>query len=156
ADLPGLAFALFKHTNACDAPQEWGRLLQAPRVYIFIEQNDPYSMAPQDYARDTRLTGLDQLARIALWARQGAKIIDFAYVQPALTGDQQPGRNLVYAMLGANAPSLHPSLLRQQLERFFGISVLKGRDPESDTEARQQLVRLTALAAAGERVALLK
>ncbi|KAB2919234.1 MAG: hypothetical protein F9K29_06360 [Hyphomicrobiaceae bacterium] len=156
AELPGLALALFAQTNPQDVPQEWRASPRAPMVYIFIEQNDPYRMTPQDYARDTQATGLDQLARIALWARQGARIVDFAYVQPALTADQQADRSLVYAVLGTEAPSLHPSLLRQHLERFFGISVLKGRDPEGDAEAHQQLAQLAALEAAGARVALLK
>lgn len=153
AELPRLAFALLGSTNAADVPGEWA--LQAPTVYVFIEQNDPYRMTPEDYALDTRATGLDQLARIALWARQGAKIVDFAYVQPALTADQQPDRSLVYAILGATTTSIHPLLLHGHLERFFAISVLKGRDPETDDEARRQLTKLLVLAAASERIALL-
>jgi hypothetical protein len=156
SDLPGLALALFKHTNACDIPEEWDALQPSPAVYTFIEQNDPYRMAPQDYVLDTQATGVDQLARIAIWARQGAKIVDFPYVQPALTADQDSDSNLVYAVLGAKGGSLHPELLSQHLQRFFAISVLKGRDPNENAEAHQQLARLAVLKSAGARVALLE
>jgi hypothetical protein len=36
-------------------------------------------MTSLDYARDTQATGLDQIARIALWARESAKIVDSPY-----------------------------------------------------------------------------
>ena len=156
AELPALALALFAHTNPGDLPADAGARSSPPRVYIFIEQNDPYRMTPEDYARDSRATGLDQLARIALWARRGARIVDFDYVQPALSADQEADRTLVYAVLGIEAPTLHPGLLRQHLERFFGISVLKGRDPQSDADAQRQLAQLAALDAAGDRIALLE
>ena len=156
AELPALALALFAHTNPGDLPADAGARSSQPSVYIFIEQNDPYRMAPEDYAQDSRATGLDQLARIALWARRGARIVDFDYVQPALSADQEADRSLVYAVLGVEAPTLNPDLLRQHLERFFAISVLKGRDPQSDIEAHRQLARLAELAAAGERIALLE
>src|SRR5262249_10791453 len=97
-DLRPLALALVRHTNGQDIPAEWNARPCPPAVYTFIEQNDPYRMSGEDYARDTQATGLDQLARIAMWARQGAKIVDFPYVQPALTTDQQADPNLVYAV----------------------------------------------------------
>jgi hypothetical protein len=156
SELPILALALFGHTNPGDLPADCGASQPPRTVYTFIEQNDPYRMTAQDYTLDTQATGLDQLARIALWARQGARIVDFPYVQPALTADQEPDHNLVYAVLGASTSTLHPVLLRQHLERFFAISVLKGRDPAANVEARQQLARLAELAASGGRIALLE
>ena len=154
-DLPSLALALFKHTNARDIPPAWDGEHRSPTIYTFIEQNDPYRMTPEDYALDTQATGVDQLARIAMWARQGAKIIDFPYVQPALTPDQEADPNLVYAVLGAKGSSLPPQLLSQHLERFFGISVLKGRDLKGNPDALQQLERLGVLQSGGARVGLL-
>src|SRR5262249_55788280 len=156
SELPLLALALFGHTNPGDLPPDRAASQAPGSVYTFIEQNDPYRMTEQDYTLDTQATGLDQLARIALWARQGARIVDFPYVQPALTADSEADRSLVYAVLGAGASSLHPTLLRQHLERFFAISVLKGRDPAGDAEAHSQLSRLVALAANGARVGLLE
>jgi hypothetical protein len=153
ADLPKLALAMFAHSHA---PSLLSEGAAPPSVYCFIEQNDPYRMSAGDYALDTEVTGLDQLARIALWARQGARIIDFAYVQPALTAQQSADPNLVYAVLGAPRPTLHPDFLRQHLERFFAISVLKGGDPSANAEARQQLDSLAACAAVGRRLALLE
>ena len=158
SELPILALAFFGHTNPgdLDLPSDCAASQPPPTLYTFIEQNDPYRMTEQDYRLDTQATGLDQLARIALWARQGARIVDFAYVQPALTADQEPDHNLVYAVLGARGSTLHPSLLRQHLERFFAISVLKGRDLAANAEARQQLARLAELATNGARIALLE
>jgi hypothetical protein len=155
-ELPSLALALFGHTNAAAAPQPRHAAEPSPMVYIFIEQNDPYRLSAQDYALDTAATGLDQLARIGLWARQGAKIVDFAYVQPALAAGQAPDHNLVFAVLGARTSSLSPALLRHHLERFFAISVLKGGEPAADAEARRQLAHLAELAAAGARINLLE
>lgn len=155
-DLPILALAFFGSTNAADIPKKWHAPAASPTIYAFIEQNDPYRMSPQDYARDSRATGLDQLARVALWARQGARLVDFPYVQPALTANQEADSNLVYAVLGANSPSLHPALLRHHLLLFFAISVLKGRDPEGDPDAHRQLAQLAGMSASGERVDLLE
>lgn len=153
SELPDLALALFRHTNMGDVPAEWDA--HQPTVHAFIEQNDPYRMTPQDYLLDTQATGVDQLARIAIWARLGAKIIDFPYVQPALTVAQKADPNLVYAVLGTKASSLHPALLCQHLRRFFAISVLKGGDPDDNPEAQRQLRSLAALKSAGARPALL-
>ena len=155
-DLASLALALFGHTNALDVPTPGQATEPSPTVYIFIEQNDPYRLSAQDYALDTQATGLDQLARIALWARQGAKIVDFAYVQPALAVGQAPDHNLVFAVLGARTPTLSPALLRHHLQRFFAISVLKGGAPEANAEARRQLALLAELAAMGARINLLE
>ena len=155
-DLASLALALFGHTNALDGPQPGQACEPSPTVYIFIEQNDPYRLSAQEYALDTQATGLDQLARIALWARQGAKIVDFAYVQPALAAEQAPDHNLVFAVLGARTPTLSPALLRHHLQRFFAISVLKGGEPEVNAEARHQLALLAQLAATGTRINLLE
>jgi hypothetical protein len=155
ADLPVVALAMFAHSQAPVLAGDGASAALNPSVYTFIEQNDPYRMSAGDYALDTELTGLDQLARIALWARQGARIIDFAYVQPALTAQQEPDPNLVYAVLGAPGRTLHPGFLRQHLERFFAISVLKGADPRNNAEARQQLDSLAERAGEGRRLALL-
>jgi len=155
-DLASLALALFGHTNAPDVPHPGQACEPSPTVYIFIEQNDPYRLSAQDYALDTQATGLDQLARIALWARQGAKIVDFAYVQPALAVGQAPDHNLVFAVLGARTPTLSPALLRHHLQRFFAISVLKGGEPEANAEAGRQLALLAELAAMGARINLLE
>lgn len=122
---------------------------------IFIEQNDPLRMSPDEYERDTRYTGLDQVARIAIWAKLGARIVDFAYVQPALSESQAADFNLVYSVLGADGASLPACLLRDHLERFFAISVLKGRGLQSSPEAAAQVAEFTALCRRGERVRLL-
>lgn len=154
-DFPGIAFQLFKQTNASTMPGAWAGMSAPLAVYMFIEQNDPYRMTREDYELDTKYTGLDQRARIAIWARRGAKIVDFAYAQPALTADQEPDHNLVYAVLGCPQPSLDAALMRGHLERFFGISVLKGRDPYDDKTARGQLEALKGMENAGRSVPLL-
>jgi hypothetical protein len=99
-------------------------------------------MSREDYDRDTQLTGLDQVARIGLWSRLGARIIDFPYVQPPLSRDQDADDTLAYAVLGAPDADLDACLLRSHLERFFGISVLKGADLSVEPTASVQLSEL--------------
>jgi len=145
-ELPGLAFQLLTATSA-DVPCGWmtadaqaGKAL--PKTLMFIEQNDPFRMSEEAYRLDTQHSGLDQLDRIAIWARLGAKIIDFPYVQPPLTSSQQADHSLVLAVLGADSDTLDACLLHDHLQRFFGISVLKGQDVMQISSAAEQLAAL--------------
>lgn len=125
------------------------------RTLVFIEQNDPFRMSPEAYEQDTRFSGLDQLDRLRIWARLGARIVDFPYVQPALSAGQDADDGLIYSVLGSAEAGLPPSLLRGHLERFFGISVLKGRVPASDEAAAAQLAQLRTMVEGQEAIALL-
>jgi hypothetical protein len=151
-DLPEIARRLLAITNPGDI--SWPPA-ESPEMLMFIEQNDPYGMSPEEYALDTEFTGLDQLARIGIWARLGAKVVDFPYVQPPLTAQQKADHNLVYGVLGANTDSLDSCLLLGHLRSFFGISVLKGADPMSEPNAAQQLRSLAGMCEARETVRLL-
>jgi len=153
-DLPALAHRLFAQTNAADLPAARPGASD-PQVYIFIEQNDPFRMSREDYDRDTELTGLDQVARIGLWSRLGARIVDFPYVQPPLSKDQDADDTLAYAVLGAPDADLDACLLRSHLERFFGISVLKGADLSVEPTAAAQLSELAIRCQDDRRVPLL-
>jgi hypothetical protein len=153
-DLPTIVFRLFALTNASDLPKA-ARGAREPQVYIFIEQNDPFRMSREDYVRDTQFTGLDQVARIGLWSRLGARIVDFPYVQPPLSKGQKSDDTLAYAVLGARAVDLDACLLRSHLERFFGISVLKGADLSVEPTARMQLSELAICCGEKRRVPLL-
>ena len=147
-DLPEIAHRLFAATNAADLPRQWrvsaGGL---PPTLVFIEQNDPYRMSREEYERDTSYTGLDQIARIGIWSRLGARVVDFPYVQPPLSANQAADHNLLLAVLGAGGSSLSACLLGDHLRRFFGISVLKGADPLRDPVAARQLQALHAACA---------
>jgi hypothetical protein len=124
------------------------------RALLCIEQNDPFRMAPQAYARDTAFTGMDQFARLGIWARQGARVVDFPYVQPPLSAEQAPDSSLVYSVLGAPEASLPAALLAHHLRGFFGISVLKGAPLEENAVAQEQIARLAGMGKGG-RIALL-
>jgi GNAT superfamily N-acetyltransferase len=159
-DLPEIVVRLFAETNHADLPAEWLPSLSAgsqtpPPTLIFLEQNDPYRMSPEDYEVDTRYTGLDQMARVSMWAHLGARIVDFPYVQPPLSSDQDADPNLLLAVLGTKSVGLDSCLLRGHLERFFGISVLKGRDPYHQSDSARQLVALDGLSADSKAVPLL-
>jgi hypothetical protein len=131
-------------------------LTQALPVIVFIEQNDPFRMNSQDYVLDTGRSGLDQITRIEIWSKLGARIIDFDYVQPPLSRNQQPDHNLVYGVLGGAVDGLDSCLLLEHLKRFFGISVLKGADLGSDPVASAQLSELRSLCAFGKKIPLLQ
>lgn len=135
--------------RAVDAPAD----AQAPA--LFIEQNDPLRLSDEDYAADSAHAGIDQVDRLAVWARMGARLVDFSYIQPALSAEQESDDGLAYAVMNLNADHIDAAYLGSHLESFFGISVLKGGDPEMDPAAGQQLAALAAMAARGEPVALL-
>lgn len=126
-----------------------------PRPLIFIEQNDPYRLSEEDYAADTAQAGIDQFTRISVWSSLGARVVDFPYVQPALSHEQEPDPNLVLAVMGCDGASLPAALLKAHLERFFAISVLKGRDLSSSPPACDQIAALQRMARGGKSVALL-
>lgn len=123
-------------------------------VLIFLEQNDPFAMSAEAYVRDSEFTGLDQLDRLRIWTRQGARILDTRYIQPALTPEQEPDDSLLYAVIGAGG-SLSACWLGAHLRRFFGISVLKGAPLAADAVAWSQIAALDAACAASETIALL-
>lgn len=144
-----------------DAVEHTARICFEPPARVqpsltFIEQNDPLKMSPEDYARDTEHSGLDQMTRIGIWSKQGARILDFDYIQPPLSPAQQPDSNLVYGVLGAEGHSLDPCLLAEHLKRFFAISVLKGGDPSGDVVASAQISALAAACAHGKMIPLLQ
>jgi GNAT superfamily N-acetyltransferase len=121
----------------------------------FIELNDPFVLSDEEYRLDSETAGVDQFDRLAIWARLDAKVVDFPYVQPPLSAHQRPDEGLIYAVLGASEASLDPSVLKAHLERFFGISVLKGVEPMDVPVAARQLRALDEMSAGGQRVALL-
>lgn len=127
----------------------------APPPAMFIEQNDPLRLSDADYAADSAHAGIDQVDRLAVWAHMGAQLVDFAYVQPALSAGQESDDGLAYAVMNLADGAVDAGYLRAHLESFFGISVLKGGDPAADPVAGAQLAALAALATAGEAVALL-
>lgn len=121
---------------------------------VFIELNDPFRMSPQDYARDTAFTGLDQLDRLRIWARRGARVVDFPYIQPPLSPDAGPDDALIYGVLCGDV-DLAACTLLDHLRKFFAVSVLKGAPLEAVPSAADQLRVLEGDCASGKRVALL-
>lgn len=111
----------------------------AAGLLTFVEQNDPLKLSADEYALDSAHSGIDQVDRIRIWSRLGARIIDFPYAQPALSDDQLSNTGLLLSVIGARANGIDPCVLKLHLERFFAISVLKNRDPNTDAVARQQL-----------------
>ncbi len=130
---------------AAGSPDDDGR----DSALIFTEQNDPFRMDPDDYVRDSVHSGVDQIDRIAIWSHVGARIIDFDYAQPALSSTQKDFGGLLFAVIGAPDSGLAADTLRQHLQRFFAISVLKGAPIEQNEAATSQLQRLDQLCAAG-------
>lgn len=111
----------------------------APRALVFIEQNDPLRMEADDYASESAHSGIDQFDRLRIWAARDARVVDFPYVQPALSDDQHADDGLVYSVMGAGGATLDSCLLASHLRGFFGISVLKGAPLASDPVASRQL-----------------
>jgi GNAT superfamily N-acetyltransferase len=117
-----------------------------PAPAIFIEQNDPLRLSDADYAADTAHAGIDQIDRLAIWARLGARMVDFPYVQPALSSDQDCDDGLIYAALAFPDNSVPSLWLHDHLQSFFGVSVCKGKPLEDDAAAMAQLAALSSRA----------
>ncbi len=128
---------------------------EAISVLIFIEQNDPFRLSEEDYRRDTAFTGLDQLDRLRIWRKLGARVVDFPYRQPPLSDAQGVDDTLLYSVLGARDASLPACVLAGHLRRFFGVSVLKGAPIESNGAAHAQISALARACAGGVAIALL-
>ncbi|MEP7211249.1 MAG: hypothetical protein ABI740_10465 [Alphaproteobacteria bacterium] len=124
------------------------------RVLIFIEQNDPFRMSEDDYRRDTDFTGLDQIDRLRIWAKLGAKVVDFPYAQPPLSDDQEVDDTLLLSVIGADAPTLDACILGTHLRRFFGVSVLKAAPLEGNPAAWEQIEQLRVACGAGGKIDL--
>lgn len=124
-----------------------------PESAVFIEQNDPLALSAADYAADTAHAGIDQVDRLAIWASLGARVVDFPYVQPALSAEQEPDDGLIYAALRFPGASIPPAWFHDHLQSFFGVSVRKGAPLDDDPVSTRQL---DALAARTEPVRLIE
>jgi hypothetical protein len=138
---------LFERDEAAELPEQ---------VFLFIEQNDPFRMTPEQYEEDTKVAGVAQLVRLKMWARLGARVVDFPYGQPALSADQDADPTLIYSVLGSDASELEAPILEAHLRSFFGISVLKGAPLDAEPHARRQLAELSRASARGARIGLLE
>jgi GNAT superfamily N-acetyltransferase len=127
----------------------------AGRDLVFLEINDPFRLTPDQYRLDSEHAGIDQVARLAYWARVGAAVLDWPYVQPALSAEQKDDTTLALAVLDAAQPRLPAALVHWHLERFFAISVLKGDALKCSASALAQVQQLQRDAAAGHELALL-
>jgi GNAT superfamily N-acetyltransferase len=119
-------------------------LARGRHTLIFLEQNDPFRLDAAAYAEDTAHAGIDQFDRLHVWARMGARIVDFPYVQPALSARQAPDTSLAYTLLEPAMAAIPAALLADHLERFFAISVWKGQPPRDRAVAEAQLRDLRA------------
>jgi len=124
-----------------------------PAPAVFIEQNDPLALSDADYAADTAHAGIDQIERLEIWARLGARLVDYAYIQPALSAGQDPDDGLIYAALRYPDANIPAAWFHDHLQSFFGVSVRKGAPLESDPVCTAQLA---ALAQRSEPVALVE
>jgi hypothetical protein len=96
-------------------------------------------MSPEAYAEDTAHAGIDQFDRLLVWARAGARVLDFPYVQPGLSADQPADDSLVLTELDPASDRLDAGILAGHLQRFFAISVAKGAATGGVREVEAQL-----------------
>lgn len=121
---------------------------------MFVEQNDPFRMTPEQYGLDTKVSGIDQFDRLSIWGRAGARIVDHVYVQPPLSADQEADDTLALSVIGASGAGISACVLRDHLVRFFAISVLKGIEELDEDGALAQLQSLSTRCAADQEVGL--
>lgn len=136
---------------------EWSvqQEIEYDSILLFIEQNDPFRLTPEDYEKDSEVSGLDQYERLKIWRRLGSRLVDHAYVQPPLSQTQSADHCLVYGVLGSTEVAIPANILADHLERFFAISVLKGRPIDSDETAHNQISALRQIHSEGKTVRLI-
>jgi GNAT superfamily N-acetyltransferase len=83
----GVGGRLLAHTEALFDQDAW-RAHGRPADAVLAEMNDPF-------ATSALSDNLDPVARTLIWHRWGFGGLDFPYVQPALSTDQEPVRNLI-------------------------------------------------------------
>lgn len=126
-----------------------------PAPLIFIEMNNPVKMSAEDYALDSAHAGLDQVDRLKIWERRGARLVGMDYRQPPLSDDQGSEDELLLGVLGTGgAEALSACRLLAHMRRFFGVTVLKGRDLATSPVAAEQLRALEGACAREEMIAL--
>lgn len=127
---------------------------EPPAPLIFIEMNDPVTMAREDYALDSAHAGLDQIDRLRIWERRGARLVDMPYRQPPLSAQHSADADLLLGVLGTTGDSLGACALYRHMLRFFGVTVLKGSDPAASPVAVAQLEGLSAACNSQQSIAL--
>ena len=126
-----------------------------PDPLIFIEMNNPVKMSPEDYALDSAHAGLDQVDRLKIWERRGARLVGMDYRQPPLSDDQGSEDELLLGVLGSGgAEAISACRMLAHMRRFFGVTVLKGRSLETSPVAMAQLTALEAACDRDEAIAL--
>jgi len=97
-------------------------------VLFFIDVNNPLKMSSRQKIEDKK-AGISEKNRILWWGNRGFRKLHFNFILPPL--EDKPCR---YLMLAAktNKTKIPSDIIREHLERFFSISVLKGKDAETD------------------------
>ncbi len=103
------------------------------RIPVMCEQNAPELMTPAQYFSDCLYAGIDQCDRLVWWHHKGYRRLAFNYIQPALSVDGEPCRELTFNLRAGDDPSGIPGeVLWEHLRRYYEISVFKGRWPDWD------------------------
>jgi hypothetical protein len=100
------------------------------RTFITCEQNNPARMNEEQIIVDARAALIDPYDRTLWWRRRGFSRLDFPYVQPPLSAEQETCDYLdYYVRIGGGATpeetSLPAAVLLEHLRRFFFVSVGK-------------------------------
>ena len=108
-------------------------------VLFFCEQNAPELMTAEEYFMDNLNALIDQCERLKWWDRLGYKRLNFNYIQPPLNPGMEPCLNLTLNVRAGDIKEVPSELVREHLERFFGIAVFKGRDASGDPFYERQM-----------------
>lgn len=108
-------------------------------VLFFCEQNAPELMTADEYFLDNLNALIDQCERLKWWDRLGYKRLNFNYIQPPLNPGMEPCLNLTFNVRASDLEEIPSELIREHLERFFGIAVFKGCNASEDPFYERQM-----------------
>lgn len=108
----------------------------------FGEVNDPHLMDLNQQAID-RKSGIDPLARLRFWTKQGRQMLDVPWIQPATAEGLSP---VDYVMLTVHHldPTRPLKITGQMLQRVWDAYYLPLAEIAPVHETREHMVRLLA------------
>ncbi len=118
----------------------------------FGEVNDPLLMGPEQQAID-RKSGIDPIARLKFWTKQGRQMLDVPWIQPATAEGLSP---VEYIMLTVHQiDSTKPlNITGEMVQNIWDAYYLPLSDIAPVLETRSEMLRLLA-PYQGQQIALL-
>jgi len=116
--------------------EKTARKIMKGKTMFFIDENNPRKMSIKERKESYRC-GTSEKKRILWWENHGFKELDFNYIQLPLGLKEKACKYLMLAVRTRknNIPS---EIVKEHLERYFSLSVLKGQEAENNVYFKKE------------------